>query len=209
MARQCATASVVLDHHGRVIIYALELLAADWRSPRIGAARAARRARRAGPAARCALRRAGELTGPATRPPLAGRLDRPESRAQTRIPDPPVALGPPDVDPRMHQIQHPAATLAARAAARSAPSTCSVAACVDPPSPARRASTSVGRSIRGPDDRSPQARTRRCSSPAHPEAGSTPRWRSLLGPAPPGWGRRKRRARTSLRSGGLSGCGPV
>jgi hypothetical protein len=31
MARQCATASVVLDHHGQVIVYALELLAADWR----------------------------------------------------------------------------------------------------------------------------------------------------------------------------------
>lgn len=32
MARQCETASVVLDHHGMVITYALELLAADWRS---------------------------------------------------------------------------------------------------------------------------------------------------------------------------------
>ena len=32
MARQCQTASVVLDHHGMVITYALELLAADWRS---------------------------------------------------------------------------------------------------------------------------------------------------------------------------------
>lgn len=35
MARQCETASVVLDHHGRVITYALELLAADWRSDAI------------------------------------------------------------------------------------------------------------------------------------------------------------------------------
>ena len=32
MARQCETASVVLDHHGTVITYALELLAMDWRS---------------------------------------------------------------------------------------------------------------------------------------------------------------------------------
>jgi hypothetical protein len=32
LARQCETASVVLDHHGRVITYALELLAMDWRS---------------------------------------------------------------------------------------------------------------------------------------------------------------------------------
>lgn len=31
MGRQCATASVVLDHHGHVLVYALELLAADWR----------------------------------------------------------------------------------------------------------------------------------------------------------------------------------
>jgi hypothetical protein len=35
MARQCETASVVLDHHGKVITYALELLAADWRSEAI------------------------------------------------------------------------------------------------------------------------------------------------------------------------------
>jgi hypothetical protein len=35
MARQCQTASVVLDHHGMVITYALELLAADWRSDAI------------------------------------------------------------------------------------------------------------------------------------------------------------------------------
>jgi hypothetical protein len=35
MARQCATASVVLDHHGHLIIQAIEFLAADWRSPRI------------------------------------------------------------------------------------------------------------------------------------------------------------------------------
>jgi hypothetical protein len=35
MARQCETASVVLDHHGRVITYALELLAAEWRSEAI------------------------------------------------------------------------------------------------------------------------------------------------------------------------------
>lgn len=35
MARQCETASVVLDHHGKVLIYALELLAADWRSEAI------------------------------------------------------------------------------------------------------------------------------------------------------------------------------
>ena len=32
MARQCETASVVLDHHGTVITYALEFLAMDWRS---------------------------------------------------------------------------------------------------------------------------------------------------------------------------------
>jgi hypothetical protein len=32
MARQCETASAVLDHHGTVITYALELLAMDWRS---------------------------------------------------------------------------------------------------------------------------------------------------------------------------------
>jgi hypothetical protein len=35
MARQCETASVVLDHHGTVITYALELLAMDWRSDAI------------------------------------------------------------------------------------------------------------------------------------------------------------------------------
>ncbi|MEA2248165.1 MAG: hypothetical protein QOH46_2694 [Solirubrobacteraceae bacterium] len=35
MARQCETANVVLDHHGTVITYALELLAADWRSDAI------------------------------------------------------------------------------------------------------------------------------------------------------------------------------
>jgi hypothetical protein len=35
MARQCETASVVLDHHGTVITFALELLAADWRSDAI------------------------------------------------------------------------------------------------------------------------------------------------------------------------------
>jgi hypothetical protein len=35
MARQCQTASVVLDHHGTVITFALELLAADWRSDAI------------------------------------------------------------------------------------------------------------------------------------------------------------------------------
>jgi hypothetical protein len=32
MAHQCETASVVLDHHGTVLTYALELLAMDWRS---------------------------------------------------------------------------------------------------------------------------------------------------------------------------------
>ncbi len=35
LARQCETAGVVLDHHGRVITYALELLAMDWRSDAI------------------------------------------------------------------------------------------------------------------------------------------------------------------------------
>ena len=35
MQRQCATASVVLDHHGRVLVHGLELLAAEWRSERI------------------------------------------------------------------------------------------------------------------------------------------------------------------------------
>ena len=33
MARQCETASVVLDHHGMLITNALEMLAVDWRSP--------------------------------------------------------------------------------------------------------------------------------------------------------------------------------
>src|SRR5215210_3399749 len=37
MARQCETASVVLDHHGTLITYAMELLAAEWRSRAIGA----------------------------------------------------------------------------------------------------------------------------------------------------------------------------
>jgi hypothetical protein len=32
MARQCEAAGVVLDHHGTVITYALELLAMEWRS---------------------------------------------------------------------------------------------------------------------------------------------------------------------------------
>jgi hypothetical protein len=32
LARQCETASVVLDHHGTLIVFALELLASDWRS---------------------------------------------------------------------------------------------------------------------------------------------------------------------------------
>ena len=36
MARQCETASVVLDHHGTLITFALDLLAAEWRSPAIG-----------------------------------------------------------------------------------------------------------------------------------------------------------------------------
>ena len=35
MQRQCATANVVLDHHGRVLVHGLELLAAVWRSERI------------------------------------------------------------------------------------------------------------------------------------------------------------------------------
>ena len=35
MERQCATASVVLDHHGRVLVHGLELLALEWRSERI------------------------------------------------------------------------------------------------------------------------------------------------------------------------------
>jgi hypothetical protein len=35
MARQCETAGAVLDHHGTVITFALELLAMDWRSQAI------------------------------------------------------------------------------------------------------------------------------------------------------------------------------
>jgi hypothetical protein len=35
MQRQCRTASVVLDHHGRVLVHGLELLASEWRSQRI------------------------------------------------------------------------------------------------------------------------------------------------------------------------------
>ena len=35
MARHCEAAGVVLDHHGRVITYALELLAMEWRSQAI------------------------------------------------------------------------------------------------------------------------------------------------------------------------------
>jgi hypothetical protein len=35
MQRRCLTASVVLDHHGRVLVHGLELLAAEWRSERI------------------------------------------------------------------------------------------------------------------------------------------------------------------------------
>ena len=35
LARQCDTAGVVLDHHGTVIAYALEMLAAAWRSQAI------------------------------------------------------------------------------------------------------------------------------------------------------------------------------
>ena len=35
LARQCETAGVVLDHHGTMIAYALELLAAAWSSPAI------------------------------------------------------------------------------------------------------------------------------------------------------------------------------
>ena len=35
MARQCETASVVLDHHGTLIVQALELLAGSWRSPAV------------------------------------------------------------------------------------------------------------------------------------------------------------------------------
>jgi hypothetical protein len=35
MARQCATVSVVLDHHGTLIVTALQLLSMDWRSDAI------------------------------------------------------------------------------------------------------------------------------------------------------------------------------
>jgi hypothetical protein len=35
MARQCETASVVLDYLGTLIVTALKLLAADWRSPAV------------------------------------------------------------------------------------------------------------------------------------------------------------------------------
>lgn len=35
MERRCLTASVVLDHHGRVLVHGLELLASEWRSERI------------------------------------------------------------------------------------------------------------------------------------------------------------------------------
>lgn len=35
MARRCRTVSVVLDHHGTLIVSALEMLAMDWRSPAI------------------------------------------------------------------------------------------------------------------------------------------------------------------------------
>jgi hypothetical protein len=35
MRRRCLTASVVLDHHGRVLVHGLELLASEWRSQRI------------------------------------------------------------------------------------------------------------------------------------------------------------------------------
>jgi hypothetical protein len=35
MARQCATVSAVLDHHGTLIVSALEMLSMDWRSPAI------------------------------------------------------------------------------------------------------------------------------------------------------------------------------
>lgn len=35
MQRRCTTASVVLDHHGRVLVHGLELLASEWRSERI------------------------------------------------------------------------------------------------------------------------------------------------------------------------------
>ena len=35
MARQCETVSVVLDHHGTLIVSALQMLSMDWRSPAI------------------------------------------------------------------------------------------------------------------------------------------------------------------------------
>jgi hypothetical protein len=35
MTRQCETVSVVLDHHGMLIVSALDMLAVDWRSPAI------------------------------------------------------------------------------------------------------------------------------------------------------------------------------
>lgn len=35
MARQCETVSAVLDHHGTLIVSALQMLSMDWRSPAI------------------------------------------------------------------------------------------------------------------------------------------------------------------------------
>ena len=35
MARECATVSAVLDHHGTLIVSALQMLSMDWRSPAI------------------------------------------------------------------------------------------------------------------------------------------------------------------------------
>jgi hypothetical protein len=35
MARQCATVGAVLDHHGTLIVSALQMLSMDWRSPAI------------------------------------------------------------------------------------------------------------------------------------------------------------------------------
>jgi hypothetical protein len=35
MARRCETVSTVLDHHGTLIITALQMLSMDWRSPAI------------------------------------------------------------------------------------------------------------------------------------------------------------------------------
>lgn len=35
MTRQCETVGVVLDHHGMLIVSALDMLAVDWRSPAI------------------------------------------------------------------------------------------------------------------------------------------------------------------------------